>query len=272
MSTYTKKILSRAKQGRALKDVFILDAHGHMGLWYNFYIPKDGTAKSMIEEMDYLGINKVCVSAHLSIGPDYKLGNNLISKAIKENPDRFIGYAVVNPNYPEDVEKELKRCFENLGMKAIKLHASMHNYSVNGANYSPVWEYAKKYNCPVLSHIKNVEAYAKLCKKYPDVNFILAHAGSISDTFHLDRLIEIAKKFNNLYLDLTGSVPYFGIIEKFVKEVGPERVLYGSDIPFIDAAGPLGRVLYAKIKDEDKEKILGLNMAKLLDINILDTI
>jgi len=117
-----------------------------------------------------------------------------------------------------------------------------------------------------------VEAYAKLCKKHPEINFILAHAGSINDTFHLDRLIEIAKRVNNLYLDLTGSVPYFGIIERFVKEVGPERVLYGSDIPFIDATGPLGRVLYTKIKDEDKEKILGLNMAKLLDINIPDRI
>ena len=45
----------------------------------------------------------------------------MIAKAITRYPGRFIGYAVINPNYPDSVNNELSHCFDELGMKAIKL-------------------------------------------------------------------------------------------------------------------------------------------------------
>ena len=56
------------------------------------------------------------------------------------------------------------------------------------------------------------------------------------------------------------------MIEQFVREVGADRILFGSDMPFVNANAQIGKILYAKIPDEDKRKILGLNMAELIKL------
>src|SRR5215831_12843232 len=80
--------------------VRIVDCHGHLGYFSGTrIIPTD--ADTMIRVMDRVGVEKICISSFLSIGPDYKQGNNLVGAALKKYPDRFIGYGVVNPNSPQ---------------------------------------------------------------------------------------------------------------------------------------------------------------------------
>lgn len=259
-------ILKRARQGLPLDSVTIIDAHGHMGPYFNFYIPWNDAA-GMVETMDRLGIDQVCISAHASLGPDMRLGNDLVAHAVGDYPGRFIGYVGANPNYPEDLRGELERCFKRPGMRMIKLHPSLHGYSVNGPNYRPVWEWAVEKGCPVLIHVwegdKNCdpESCAKVADEFPTVDFIFGHSGGPDGT---SQSIEIAKKRDNVYLDLTGSTNTFGLVERFVREVGAEKVLYGSDIPFIDPCGGLAKVVYAKISDREKEMILGGNILRIL--------
>ena len=54
----------------------------------------------MIRAMDASGVEKLCVSSFLSIGPDCLAGNDMVAGAVRQYPDRFVGYAVVNPNRP----------------------------------------------------------------------------------------------------------------------------------------------------------------------------
>ncbi len=55
-----------------------------------------------------------------------------------------------------------------------------------------------------------------------------------------------------------------GTIEYMVKELGSERVLYGSDAPMRDPFPQFGWVVYADISEEDKKNILGRNMQRIL--------
>ena len=48
-----------------------------------------------------------------------------------------------------------------------------------------------------------------------------------------------------------------------VAGAGAERVLYGSDIPFVDPRGQLGRVAFARLPDDDLRLILGGNARRL---------
>lgn len=271
-----KNILSKVKAGKILSDILVIDAHAHVGNWYAFHVPQKGSLEAMIKEMDYLGINVACISALAAIGSDYGMGNNLVAEALKKHPKRFVGYVVVNPRYPEDVRSELNRCFKELRMNMIKIHCSYHCYPISGSNYNSVWEYAEEYSCPVLIHAQvsdhitqdEIETCGRLASKYSRVNFIIAHGGNINDPVILNKLIQEIKKGDNLCLDLAGSYPYFGIIEKLVDEIGAKKILFGSDMPFIEASGVLGRLLYAKISDEQKEEILGRNMANLLRMTL----
>ncbi len=267
-STMGRSILWKAKKGEPLRDVFVFDIHGHMGYFSEVHIHKGGTPEAMIEQMDYLGINSICVSAHASIGSDYVLGNRLVARALSDYPERFsIGYAVVNPNYPQEMMQELKICFDTLGMKAIKVHSEFHSYPIDGPNYEIVWEYAKQQHCPVLVHATDINAFETVLSKYPQVSFVLAHALSFDDTFrYLERVPLMAKNFDNVFLDISGSYPYLGVLETFLKRMDCDRILYGSDMPFLDASIQLGRVYYAKISDSQKERILGLNAAELFNL------
>jgi predicted TIM-barrel fold metal-dependent hydrolase len=54
------------------------------------------------------------------------------------------------------------------------------------------------------------------------------------------------------------------LIEKFIETIGPERVLFGSDIPFGTMKGELEKILSLKISIKEKELLLGGNLERLI--------
>ena len=57
-------------------------------------------------------------------------------------------------------------------------------------------------------------------------------------------------------------------IEFLVAGAGEDRVLYGSDMPVMDARFHIGRIITADISDDAKVKVLGSNAIKLLGLPI----
>jgi len=74
----------------------------------------------------------------------------------------------------------------------------------------------------------------------------------------------VAKKRDNVFLETCCSSVIYGVIEKMVREIGSDKILYGSDMPFVNANAQIGKILYARISDDDKRKILGKNMARII--------
>jgi predicted TIM-barrel fold metal-dependent hydrolase len=92
--------------GEILKDEFIVDAHAHMDTWYNFHIPEQGTAASMVHAMDLLGIDVTILAPHICIGPDYCQGNRDVYTAAQQFPGRILPFVTINPNYPIEAVRE----------------------------------------------------------------------------------------------------------------------------------------------------------------------
>ena len=260
-------IKALVQNGVPLTNEVVIDSHCHMGFWANFNVPR-GDAAGMVAAMDRLGI-KACVAAHhSSIGPDFRFGNDEVLKAMADFPGRIYGYATVNPNYPDEMAGEIKRCI-SAGMVGIKLHPDMHKVAVDDDRYRPAWEYANERGLPVLSHTgtngKNpIRTFEKLAEAYPNAKVILGHAGFGSEG--ANQSIEAGKKFPNIYPEITGSVIVYGTLERMVRELGADRVLFGTDLPFLDPRPQIGRVAFAKISDDEKRLILGLNAARLFRI------
>lgn len=76
--------------------------------------------------------------------------------------------------------------------------------------------------------------------------------------------MKIAKKHSNVFLEITFTSVTANIIEYMVNRVTAEKILFGTDIPMRDSVQQLAWVAYARITEEDKIKILGGNMKKLL--------
>jgi uncharacterized protein len=243
--------------------VRIIDCHAHLGHFArtNIICPD---ARSMVRAMDEAGVEKLCVSSFLSIGPNYRVGNDMVAEAVRRFPDRFVGYAVINPNRPKDIENELERCFHSLGMKAIKVHPAFHGYSIEGSAYRKVFEYAMRHRLTVLSHEwGRPEFLERVSADYPEANFIIAHTGfwdGRSDFTYRS----VLHCRSNVFVDLAYSNIYYEALERMVTDVSAEKILWGSDFPLHDISFQLGRVKYAKLDATSKEKILGGNILRLL--------
>jgi hypothetical protein len=104
---------------------------------------------------------------------------------------------------------------------------------------------------------------APIAREFPEARILLGHSGVTLRGY--EQSFEAAKAAPNTFLDITGSQSHRTIIERAVACVGAHRVLFGSDLPFLEAAVSLGRVLSARIADAEKEQILRKNFLRLLE-------
>ena len=253
--------------GKALDGELVIDAHGHMGDYYDFFIPQNDAA-GMLRSMDNLGIDQIWTSGHACLCASLNAGNEEVRDASEKWPDRFRAYLTINPHFAERTRAMLENA-EVMGFDRIKLHPSCHDYPVDGDLCAPVWEYANDRGLIVLIHTWHGDArcdpalFEKLAERYPKALMLLGHSGGTFDGY--TTAIRVCHARPNVYLDLTGSgFLEYGVIEHFARHADVDRLLYGSDMPFISANSQLSKILAARIDDETKRKILGGN-AKALE-------
>ena len=261
-SRCARRMLAREALG-----IGIVDCHGHLGTFANQYIPFAGRADATVAMMDELGMKTACVSHCLGIGPDFREGNRRSCEAAAAHPGRLAVYLAYNPNYP--VETGLA-CLEEYagrpGVVGVKFHTTQHQAAASDERFAPAWEFARRRSLVVLSHtwgVPDILGIEKMARRFPDVPVIMGHSGGY-EFAAVAEAMRVARECGNAYLDLCLSGMFEGLVEKFVSDVGARKVLFGSDIPFIDPRANLGRVVFARIPDPDKELILRENTRGLL--------
>jgi predicted TIM-barrel fold metal-dependent hydrolase len=77
--------------------------------------------------------------------------------------------------------------------------------------------------------------------------------------------IAAARHWPHLHVDTSGAA-HLGAIEIAVREIGHERVLYGSGAPFRAMQSSINAILTARIPDDQKRAILGENAARVFGL------
>lgn len=255
---------SNVLEGRPFDGVFIFDIHAHLHNTSDFQMTHTAP-EDVVATMEKLGISGGCVSSILSIHADCRLGNRMMLDAVDRFPGRLYGYVTVSPH---DNEIDLDPFFTHPGVKGLKVHAAFHRASVDDPRYEPFLEYADKKGLPVLFHaweIADIIHIAKLAARYPDAKLIIGH-GAMRVWEVKREVIAAVKKYENVYADTTVSVAYDGAVEYAAKQLGADRLCYGSDIPFYDCRHVVGKIATSKLSDGEKEKILGENARRILGL------
>ncbi|MGQ9629006.1 MAG: amidohydrolase family protein [bacterium] len=253
------------ERGRA-ESCPIYDMHGHMGAWHSIYFPRPD-AEDMIKTMDEVGVRFLAFCHHASLfSPN--LSNDPGIEAVRKFPDRLRAYCAVNPNYPEILERDLKVYdkYEDIYV-GFKFLADYHGVPIDDERYRPAWERADERGLLILTHTwggspnDGPKVVRRMAGRYKNVKLLLGH----SCHGEWDEAVSLAKDFPNIYLELTAVLDDRGILEKFVCEVGSERLLFGTDLPWFDPHHGVGCLLSAEITDEDRHNILHINAEKLLE-------
>ena len=248
----------------------VIDMHSHVG---------NESAVGMVADpdlyvsiLDAAGVDRAPVSC-LFYG-DVSRCNDETAAFVARNPDRFMGVAFVTPHYPEEAIGEMERAFGVLGMVFLKLYPSYVRKPIDDEVYAPILEWCDDRSVIVKSHTEYMAGsntytdparFAGLARTYPNIRWILAHSGNVREGQL--RAVASAKSSRSIYLETCSSWGDHGTIERLVEGAGADRVLYGSDMPLMDARMQIGRIATADISDEAKQRVLGLNAMDLLGIS-----
>jgi predicted TIM-barrel fold metal-dependent hydrolase len=78
--------------------------------------------------------------------------NDALSEVIKSYPNRFLGFAALAPQSPEEAADELERAVKELGLKGWKTHSNYGENYLDDKKYWPIFERAAKLDVAVYLH------------------------------------------------------------------------------------------------------------------------
>jgi predicted TIM-barrel fold metal-dependent hydrolase len=165
-------------------------------------------------------------------------------------------------------------CLGHQGFIGIKIHPSFHGIPADDKRYEVVWNYAAEHKLPILSHtwsetynpvqkLSLPRLFEKHIARRSEVSFVMGHSGGPGAG--RQQAAGLARKYPNVYLDIAGDVFSLNLVPELVKDAGAERVLFGSDMPWIDPRARLTAILLSDIDPEAKAKVLGENALRVFE-------
>ena len=253
--------------GLKLADYRIIDMHTHITeLSYRGLFQLYHEVEQTIKFMDRVGIDKIVTSASVLATSDMVLTNNITAKYAQLYPERIYGYIHISPYESLNcVSEEITKYKKNNNFIGLKLLSGYHG-NLNQTIYEYSLDFAVEVDCPVLVHVwgdsPTLTSIDSIMKKRPDLKLILAHQAG-GTAYETDRHSYLFKEYSNVYMDTCGSFSNTYTMEEFVNKAGEDRVLYSSDLVYIDPRYELGKVLYSKLSNEVKRKLFSENFLKL---------
>jgi predicted TIM-barrel fold metal-dependent hydrolase len=210
--------------------------------------------------------------------------NDFVAQAVRDFPDVFLGFGIVDPWQGELARREIARCKE-LGLAGIgEFNPSRQHFYPNDHRFYPLWEEAAKHGLVVLFHTgysgvgsgtpggRGVKLkYAQpihlddVAADFPDLTIIGAHPSWpwVSES------LAIARHKANFYVDLSGFAPKYFPAElvQHMNSLLQDKTLFGSDAPSMPLERWLREFEALELKPEVRRKVLLENAARVFGLD-----
>jgi uncharacterized protein len=249
-----------------------LDAHVHL------YLDGESGPEGQLDYADRLGVEKLFISRPITeeVAPHqlFRDSNDMMIKAMKQYPNRFIAQFTLNPRYPKESLEEIKRCVDQgmVGFKGyyqakindplfypiiekmidLKMVILMHAYSGIGRS-----GYRTKYG-NLFPNESTPEDFIDVAKRYPEAMLQFAHTGGGGDWEYECKAL---KDYPNIYVDVSGSNNEGNMINYAIKYLGEDRLFFGSDNSYFQS---VSKILAADITEVQRKKIFFENYNNVL--------
>ncbi|MGZ4895566.1 MAG: amidohydrolase family protein [Candidatus Angelobacter sp.] len=238
----------------------IIDCHCHAGKGDIMTAPwnTDAPLEPYLRRARAAGINKTIVFA--AFHSDYAVANVQVSRIVARYPGRLIGFAFIHAARDTGrIFQMVQRAVTQWKFRGIKVHGH------DSMPTREVCEAAKAFRLPLLVDVAGkAEVVDMLAPQYPEVNFIIPHLGSFADDWQAQqRVVDQLVRYPNVYAD-TAGVRRFDYIVQAVKRAGPQKVLFGSDGPWLHPGVELHKIRLLGLPPEKEVLILGGNALRLI--------
>lgn len=231
-----------------------------------------------------------------------QIANDFSADLARTHPSRFIGLCVLPLHDMKAAMAELDRCVNRLGMRGILFYTNILGRFPDSPEFRPVFARAVELGVPVLLHpalpvtaniVKDYEmisglgnmfdntiALARLIMsgvldQFPTLKLVCPHLGGTLPYIvgRLDHQVQVLKRgprnltkapsqyLRQIWLDIVSPQPS---AMRFAYDfLGPDRLLFGSDHPWVDPRTIIESLRSLKLPREDEEKILFKNARRL---------
>lgn len=246
-----------------------VDAHAYIG---ESLFGLSRSADELLREMDRLEVSQSVLCPNKPLGYALEPANRLVAAAVKQHPDRFLGWVRVDPWQGAKALSELKIGMEELGLHGLLLHPYEELFQISDHKVDALMEYAKMCGFPVmieggyplLSHPLDI---AELAHRYPDVKIIGTHGLQMDDAaFALTDADLAMRECPNIVMDSSGMYAPDSMLT-VVEKMGSGRLVFGSHAPWMNLEFEIERINRLAVLDEQRADIFGLTILKLLGRN-----
>lgn len=258
------------------KRFFTFDCHNHTGegaLIEQFLQngQREFWIKDLIANMDKFGCD---MSVTFPVGnphSDYYTHNVRVLEDAKAYPDRIVPFIRLNPLYEDTVCDHVDEFFAK-GAKGIKLHPQREGFypADDQVVAYRMYEASEKYEATYLIHsgevwVNTPALIAEAARNFPKCKFIIGHCGHQE---YIREAWNAGRDLDNVFLDITELYPP-SLVRVSVNKVGKEKVLWGTDQPYIPLGAEIDKLLYwSGLTDDEIECVFGKNLARILDMPI----
>ena len=231
----------------------------------------NGTLVSLKEEMARDGVD---ISVVHAIATSPKQQTNVNNVAIEMNADpAIVAFGSIHPDAP-DALAELER-IQSAGLKGVKLHPEYQQFYADDERMKPIYKKITDLGLITLFHAgfdygflppyHCMPQHLLGALRWLEGPVVAAHWGGLDCGRQvLDQLCGI----ENLWMDLSygyGCIPK-PIAQAIVEKHTPDRLLFGSDMPWHRPSWELRLVNALDLSEGDREKILFRNAQSLLSL------
>lgn len=234
-------------------------------------VPGTGAPQDLRQHMSDSGISR---SVLLPLAKGREDVPSLNDWILSVSGDDLLPFGAVHP-FMENLEYELDRLYAR-GVRGVKMMPLLQEVYPDDPRCERLYEALIKREMILVTHagrdplerreiFGTPERFARVIQCYPDLRLELAHLGGLRMWDEVRRYLLPAGK--NVYFD-TAYVSFYLApeeMEELIRDIGPERVLFGSDYPWEEpgrAAAIIGRL---GLCEKDRDAILSKNAARLLE-------
>ena len=166
------------------------------------------------------------------------------------------------------------------GGKGLKLHPASCRYFPNNRAFWPAYKRCEEIGLPVISHsgtffsgevhYAQPKFFDEVLAAFPKLTLVLAHMGG----GYWDQAVDLAKRYPNVSFDtsaaISGTIGHMNLAKgdevKLIRQIGVERVMFGSDWPWFDPGRDIEFLKTLDLSDQEKDAIFAGNAARIYKI------
>ncbi len=229
------------------------------------------TGDDVLRELDRLGVENALVWHIAQREVSASAGNNLLGGITGAAPRLKGAWAVLPPEAPgREKPAEFFESMKKNGACALRIFPEAHRYLPRREVFGRLLDEVADRRIPVFVSMaeKDItwEGLYNLLSDYPRLVLVICGTG----IWGADRYFRpLVKSYAGVHVETSLVSLGAGVTEAFVRDYGPERLLFGSGFPGRLPESAILQLTHAEIEDDERKAIACDNIERLISEAVL---